>query len=183
MESQIIKQADVVMLHHLLPGTLPVGSLAADLDYYLPRTAHGSSLSPAIHAAVLARAGRTDEAVALLELARRVDLDDMTGTTGLGLHMAAMGGLWQAIVFGFAGLRPRRPDDRALVVDPLLPDHWQELRLRLTWHGVRVRLRCRNDAVHVASSAPISVVAGDGAAVEVAAPGRWVGVDRKEGPG
>jgi trehalose/maltose hydrolase-like predicted phosphorylase len=97
--------------------------------------------------------------------------------------MAAMGGLWQAIVFGFAGLRPRRPDDRALVVDPLLPDRWQELCLRLTWHGVRVRLRCRNDAVHVASSAPISVVAGDGAAVEVAAPGRWVGVDRKEGPG
>ena len=52
--SQIIKQPDVLMLHHLVPDELEPGSLTRDLDYYDPLTAHGSSLSPPIHAALLA---------------------------------------------------------------------------------------------------------------------------------
>ena len=44
--SQLIKQADVLMLHHLVPDEVVPGSLAANLDFYEPRTAHGSSLSP-----------------------------------------------------------------------------------------------------------------------------------------
>ena len=58
--SQLIKQADVVMLHHLVPDEVEPASLAANLAFYEPRTAHGSSLSPAIHASLLARAGRPD---------------------------------------------------------------------------------------------------------------------------
>ena len=45
------------MLHHLVPDEVEPGSLATNLAFYEPRTAHGSSLSPAIHAALLARAG------------------------------------------------------------------------------------------------------------------------------
>ena len=48
------------------------GSADPNLDHYGPRTAHGSSLSPAIHAAVLARAGRTDEAVRMFDLSARL---------------------------------------------------------------------------------------------------------------
>ena len=44
------------MLHHLVPEEVAVDSLRPNLDFYDPRTAHGSSLSPAIHAALLARA-------------------------------------------------------------------------------------------------------------------------------
>ena len=54
--SQVIKQADVLMLHHLVPEEVVPGSLEPNLRYYEPRTAHGSSLSPAIHAALFARA-------------------------------------------------------------------------------------------------------------------------------
>src|SRR5208282_571397 len=78
--AQIVKQADVIMLHHLVPSELAAGSLAADLAYYEPRTAHASSLSLGIHAAQFARAGRLDEALAALTLASRVDLDDPFGT-------------------------------------------------------------------------------------------------------
>ncbi|HVN13516.1 MAG TPA: hypothetical protein VMT69_15595, partial [Kineosporiaceae bacterium] len=60
--SQVIKQPDVLMLHHLVPEEVAPGSLVPNLDFYGPRTAHGSSLSPAITAAVLARAGRAEEA-------------------------------------------------------------------------------------------------------------------------
>ena len=53
--SQLIKQADVLMLHHLVPDEVVAGSLAPCVDFYEPRTAHGSSLSAAIHASLLAR--------------------------------------------------------------------------------------------------------------------------------
>jgi trehalose/maltose hydrolase-like predicted phosphorylase len=114
-------------------------------------------------------------------MGRRVDLEDLTGTTSGGLHLAAMGGLWQAIVFGFAGVSSRGPDDRVLVVDPRLPDHWRELRIRMLWHGVRVRLICRNQAVYVGCSSPLSVLAGSGRVVSVDCPGRWVDIDRTGG--
>lgn len=179
--SQILKQADVVMLHHLVPDELPPGSRWRDLDYYLPRTVHGSSLSPAVHAAVLARCGRVAEAAALLDIARRIDLEDLTGTTAAGLHLAAMGGLWQAVVAGFAGFRVTAPDDTALVLDPRLPEDWGELRLALCWHGHGLRLRCRNEAVHVACTRPIEIVAGTGPAVSLEAPGGWVEVRRAAG--
>ena len=55
-QSQLIKQPDVLMAHHLVPDQVMPGSLGPNLDYYDPRTAHGSSLSPAVTASLLARA-------------------------------------------------------------------------------------------------------------------------------
>ena len=90
--SQVIKQPDVLMLHHLVPGEVAPGSLRPNLDFYGPRTAHGSSLSPAITACLLARAGRADEALAMLRMALDLDLGDLTGMTAAGLRMATFGG-------------------------------------------------------------------------------------------
>lgn len=136
-ELQIIKQADVLMLHHLLPDDLRTGSLDRDLDYYLPRTAHGSSLSPAITAAVLARAGRLGDAMKWFELAARFDLDDISGTTAGGLHLATMGGLLQAFTQGFLGLRPT-PD--SLIVDPHVPAELGTITGRVMWRAVPVQV-------------------------------------------
>jgi trehalose/maltose hydrolase-like predicted phosphorylase len=152
--SQVVKQPDVLMAHHLLPEELPEGSLQADLDHYLPRTAHGSSLSPAITAALLARAGRPDEALRQLDLALRLDLDDLTGVTGAGLHIATIGGVWQAVVGGFAGLRV---DHSCLVVDPQLPARWPSLRLRLRCLGRVVDLDLRHDTADLRTDGPLSV--------------------------
>ncbi len=52
--SQLIKQADVLMLYHLLPNDVVPHSLATSLAFYEPRTSHGSSLSPAISTALFA---------------------------------------------------------------------------------------------------------------------------------
>ena len=142
--AQVVKQADVLMLHHLVPDEVVPGSLAPNLEFYEPRTAHGSSLSPAIHAALFARAGLLPEAVAALRLAARIDLDDLTGTTAGGLHLATMGGVWQALAFGFAGVRPR---GYVLEVDPRLPEEWQALELKLSFRGSPIRLRIEHDGV------------------------------------
>ena len=73
--TQVVKQADVLMLHYLVPDEVAGGSLVPNLDFYGPRTAHGSTLSPGVHAALLARAGRLAEALEMLRLTARIDLD------------------------------------------------------------------------------------------------------------
>jgi trehalose/maltose hydrolase-like predicted phosphorylase len=154
--AQVLKQADVLMLHHLVPEEVAQGSLEPNLAHYEPRTAHGSSLSPAIHAALFARAGRLGPAVEALRLACRIDVDDLTGTTAGGVHLATMGGVWQALVFGFAGIRASAG---GLELDPHLPDAWDALELRLAFHGYPVRIRMEHDALEVDAdpAVPVSV--------------------------
>jgi len=154
----VVKQADVLMMHHLVPDEVAPGSLGPNLDFYEPRTAHGSSLSPGVHAALLPRAGRPEEALPLLQLAARLDLDDLTATTAGGLHLAAMGGVWQAIVSGFAGMRPERD---TLAIDPRLPGAWNGLDLRLRFRGVPLRLRVENELVALDAGASVQIRVGD----------------------
>ena len=166
--SQLIKQADVLMLHHMLPGEVPDGSLGPTLDFYGPRTAHGSSLSPAIHASLLARAGRPEEALRMYRLAARLDLDDVTGTTTGGLHLATMGGVWQALAYGFLGLRA---ESGMLTVDPRLPGEWSALTMRFSFRGVAVEVRADHRRVTLACDGPVRVSVGAGPPVTVGPPG------------
>ena len=152
--SQVIKQPDVLMLHHLVPDEVAPGSLEPNLDFYGPRTAHGSSLSPAISASLMARAGHADDALRLLRTALRLDLDDLTGTTAAGLHMATMGGVWQALLFGFAGIRVRAG---VLHLDPALPSSWRSLGLRFRCLGRAVVLHITADDVQVGVDTPLRV--------------------------
>jgi trehalose/maltose hydrolase-like predicted phosphorylase len=154
----VIKQADVLMLHHLIPDEVATGSLAPNLQYYEQRTAHGSSLSPGVHASLFARAHDSSRALANLAIASRIDLDDLTGTTAGGLHIATMGALWQAFVFGFAGLRPRA---NRLTVDPWLPESWSALDIGVRFHGARVRVRQTADDLEVVSDRPTDIEVGD----------------------
>ncbi|MCU0263339.1 MAG: beta-phosphoglucomutase family hydrolase [Candidatus Nanopelagicales bacterium] len=166
--SQVIKQPDVLMLHHLIPEETAPGSLRPNLEFYEPRCAHGSSLSPAIHAALLARDGRPDEALRLFRMACRLDLDNLTGTTGWGLHLATFGGVWQALVSGFAGIRTQRS---GLVIDPHVPSRWGELRVRLQHHGRRLEVGASAATLQVTTDAPIEVSV-PGAGTTRVAPGR-----------
>jgi trehalose/maltose hydrolase-like predicted phosphorylase/ABC-type Na+ transport system ATPase subunit NatA len=156
-ESQLIKQSDVLMLHHLVPQEVEPGSLASCLAFYEPRTAHGSSLSPAISASLFARAGEPERALDLFRVAARLDLDDLTGTAARGLHLATMGGLWQALAYGFLGLRPSAD---TLGIDPCLPANWSALGLRLKFSGHRVGIRAEHNQVSITCDAPLVVRIG-----------------------
>lgn len=157
--SQIIKQPDVLMLHHLVPNEVADGSLTPNIDFYGPRTAHGSSLSPAVHASLLARSGHPDQALELFRLATRLDLDDITGTTAGGLHLATMGGVWQALAFGFLGLQP---EVDALGIAPCLPSAWHALGLRFRFHGQPVYVRATHASVTVSCTEPLTLRVGPG---------------------
>ncbi|HUI04417.1 MAG TPA: glycosyl hydrolase family 65 protein [Acidimicrobiales bacterium] len=166
--SQLIKQPDVCMLHHMVPGEVEPGSLARCLDFYEPRNAHGSSLSPAISASLLARAGQPERALALFRLASRLDLDDVTGTTAGGLHMATLGGVWQALAYGFLGLHA---DGGVLGVDPCLPAAWSALGLRFSFRGVALEVRAENTHVVVGCDRPLALSVGGRPPEALAPPG------------
>src|SRR5262249_60241588 len=92
--SQVIKQADVVMLLALLWDRFDPALRLANFRYYEPRCGHGSSLSPAIHAMVAARLGDVELAWRYFHQAAAIDLDDTMGNAAAGVHIATLGGLW-----------------------------------------------------------------------------------------
>ena len=128
----IIKQPDVLMLIYLLWDDFAPEVREANFRYYEPRCAHGSSLSPCIHALLAARLGDMVLAEKYFRQASEIDLSDNAGNAAGGIHIAALGGLWQAAVFGFAGLRL---SENGPQLDPRLPPAWRELSFRIRWRG------------------------------------------------
>jgi kojibiose phosphorylase len=158
LNSKVIKQADVVMLCYLLPDEIADDVARANLDYYEPITCHGSSLSPGIHAALAARLGDMELAADAFRLAADIDLSDNMGNAARGLHLATMGGLWQAAVMGFGGVRRR---DDVLVVDPHLPEGWQEFSFRMCFRGARLHVTAGHERlVCEVADGPLTVVVG-----------------------
>ncbi|MFG1798184.1 beta-phosphoglucomutase family hydrolase [Nocardia sp. NPDC049149] len=161
---KLCKQADVLMLVYLLgPGHLlslleRLGyrctreTLDRTLDYYLQRTANGSTLSQVVHASVLARM-RPDQAWAVFQQALVADLDDTQGgTTKHGIHLGAMAGTVDIVIRAFAGLRCHR--DR-LVFNPRLPVqlagvrfgvHYRKQQIKVDLDHHRLRLESRPSA-------------------------------------
>lgn len=133
---KLIKQADVLMLLHLFPEAFPREVVAANYRYYEPITDHGSSLSPGIHAALAARLGMQEDAERYWRESLWLDLSNAMGNSALGVHPACMGATWQALVFGFLGVRFT---EAGPVTDPdagaRLPAKWRGVALNLAWRG------------------------------------------------
>ncbi len=147
-ERRILKQADVVMLAKLMPNLFDADTWAANYDYYSARTAHGSSLSLSAHALVAAQLGRVVQAYQHFHHGLALDLCDSMGNLGDGIHMANLGGIWQAAVFGFAGVRLDPLAEHGIRIAPALPDAWDRLETRVVVRGRRARLavtKCRTE--------------------------------------
>ncbi len=142
--TRTVKQPDVLMLAFQLPELFTAESLADNHHYYDTRTdhEHGSSLGPAVSAAIAARAGDPGRAYAHFLSAARTDLEDVRGNASDGIHGATAGGLWQAIVFGFAGLRLTRD---GWTVDPHLPEDWTRLKFTFRHRGSRQVVELTNE--------------------------------------
>ncbi len=133
---QLVKQADVVMLLHVFPDAFPREVALASYRYYEAITDHGSSLSPGIHAAVAARLGLREDAERYWRESLWLDLSDTMHNSALGVHAACMGATWQALVFGFLGVRFT---EAGPVPDPdagaRLPAQWDAAALTLVSRG------------------------------------------------
>lgn len=123
---RIIKQADVLELLTLLDQQFDLKTKRVNWDYYYPITDHdyGSSLTPALHAILACELGLTDLAYQLFLKGAFVDLENQRGNTEEGIHDACAGAVWQAVIFGFAGLRLT---DTGYTTSPSWPDGWTRL--------------------------------------------------------
>jgi len=140
--SQVIKQADVVALMALLPEEFPGAMGERNFRHYEACCAHGSSLSAGLHALVAARLGDADMALRYLHEAAATDLDLDPNSAG-GVRIAGLGGLWQAVILGFAGLDL---GGNALKIAPRLPPEWHSLSFCVRWRGrsLVIRIAGRN---------------------------------------
>ncbi|NHV89104.1 glycoside hydrolase family 65 protein [Cronobacter dublinensis] len=162
-EMQILKQADVVMLLYMLPWRFDNAIVAANLDYYEPRTIHDSSLSKAIHGIVAARCGRHDEAYRFWRAGCDIDLGDAPHSSDDGIHAAATGAIWLGAVQGFAGVSVHNGE---LHVTPSLPRQWQRLAFPFCWQGGTLSFAMTHDTLTMTSARAVRLFI-NGQAVDV----------------
>jgi trehalose/maltose hydrolase-like predicted phosphorylase len=76
--------------------------------------------------------GNPDDAYEHFIRAANADLLDVRGNADDGIHGASAAGTWQAVVFGFAGLRLGAEGWRTA---PKLPRHWKRLAFTFMQRG------------------------------------------------
>ena len=143
---QVLKQADVVLALFLQGDRFTEEEKRADFEYYDPITTGDSTLSAVVQSVVAAEVGYADAAWGYFRQALHVDLANLHGNTDDGLHVASAGGVWAALVNGFAGMRDH---GGRLSFDPRLPDAFPVLRCTLRWQGHRLALEVRPDRLCV----------------------------------
>jgi len=156
---KLCKQADVLMLFYLFSAetlkkmfkrlnyTFDKDFIQKNINYYLNRTTNGSSLALVIHAWIEARQAR-GRSLEFFNQALETDMvDDRTGSTQEGIHLAAMSGCIDILQRAYAGLEIRSD---ILILNPLLTKsinricfhiryrkHW--LDLEITKKDVKVK--------------------------------------------
>jgi kojibiose phosphorylase len=141
---RLLKQADLVQLIALFPDDFTEEQKRAIFNTYEPITVHDSSLSYGVHAQVALQLTIPKKAEDYLQKAAFLDLYDLLGNTGTeGIHLAASGALWQAVVFGAAGVSLGREGN--LVVNPHLPSCIRGMRCMVCVRGKRYRIEIGSD--------------------------------------
>ncbi|MGA2973777.1 MAG: glycosyl hydrolase family 65 protein [Spirochaetia bacterium] len=146
--SQALKQADVLLLAYLFPADFPLERLAANYDYYEPLTTHDSSLSCVIHSILATRLGKQVEGYRFFERALGIDMDPDHGGAAEGIHIANCGGIWQAVVMGFAGMTWAY-ESATPGFTPRLPPHWRGVEFPLSYGGRSYSVRVTHTGVDI----------------------------------
>jgi trehalose/maltose hydrolase-like predicted phosphorylase len=170
-EYKLAKQADVLMLFYVLKPEevielikglsykVPEDFLERNLDYYINRTSHGSTLSRVVHAYLAGITWKPEICRDLYMEALSSDYTDIQGgTTAEGIHAGVMGGTVLFAISMFGGLNWR---NEILSINPEIPNQWQSLSFKFlfqkNWysfsiskHKIIVKVSCYNtEPVHI----------------------------------
>jgi beta-phosphoglucomutase family hydrolase len=156
-EYKVAKQADMLMTFYNLEKEevddllremgyrLPEDYLQKNLQYYLARTSHGSTLSRVVHAQLAQMTGDSRLAWELYSDALASDYNDIQGgTTGEGIHAGVMAGTVMIALNTFAGINLRK---EKLEVHPHLPESWETLSCRLQFKGVKYSVEIGEETI------------------------------------
>ena len=141
---KVSKQADVLMLFYLFPikelrrlfrqlgYVFDEHTFRKNVDYYIERTSHGSTLSRVVHAFVLAHIDPR-RFWAFFSEALKCDIVDIQGgSTKEGIHLGAMAGIDDLVLGCYAGIDTW---GEAVSFNPILPGGVQRLHLKLRYRG------------------------------------------------
>ena len=145
--TQIIKQADVAVMLAIAGGDYSAAVKKANLDYYEPRTEHGSSLSSCMYALLFCETGDSESAYPFFIKSAEIDI---TGKSkhfaGLvyigGTHPAANGGAWMTAVKGFCGLSVENGE---LAIVPRLPSAWEKVTFTVIIRDIEYEISVTKD--------------------------------------
>ena len=164
---KVAKQADTLMTCYnlddkdvdaLLRGmgyTLPEGYLKRNLEYYLARTSHGSTLSRVVHARLAGMVGDRQLGWKLYLDALTSDYNDIQGgTTAEGIHAGVMAGTVLGALETYAGLDLRGETVR---INPDLPAHWKSVRFKFTFKRVNYLCEVTREGVKLLSDSDVMV--------------------------
>lgn len=132
---QVSKQADVLVLFYIMENLFPKEVKEANFYYYEDKCLHDSSLSLSTHAIMASDLKEKDMAYDFFQRAATIDLGPDMNTPKDGIHAASMGGIWQCVINGFAGVRMV---NGKLRVNPHLPSQWHSVRFKINWKGVEL---------------------------------------------
>ena len=107
---------------------------------------HRSSLSAATHVINSCEVRDLRKAYELLNVALDTDISDLYSNTFEGIHAASLGGSWQAVIFGFAGIKIKK---EKLLINPYLPRSWKKLSFHLEWRGSLTNLEITNEVIKI----------------------------------
>ena len=157
---QVSKQADVLMLFYLFSKDemsdvlersgyrLEKDTMRKTVDYYMKRTAHGSTLSRVVHAWVLSRTNR-EMSWNLFREALRSDISDIQGgTTHEGIHLGAMAGTVDILQRCYSGLETR---EGIIRFDPRLPAELTRLRFDIDYRHHWINVDIDKDRLRLSS--------------------------------
>ncbi len=157
---QVLKQADVVMLLNLFPHLFAEDIVKKNVLFYEGKTIHDSSLSYCAHAQACAAIGAMDLSWEFFQKCLVVDLDENPHDSTDGVHSASLGGIWNCLIFGFAGVRY---ENGVLYLNPHLPNRWKSMDFRIIIKGVQVHVLIEKKKITLAcepeTSTPIQVEA------------------------
>lgn len=156
---KVAKQADTLMTFYNLNKeevdellakmgyNLPADYLRRNLEYYLQRTSHGSTLSRMVHARLAATTGDHALSWDLYQDALSSDFNDIQGgTTGEGIHAGVMAGTLLIALNTFAGLNYR---GEHLSLNPNLPAAWRSISFSLTFKGVKFHFEIEHKQIRI----------------------------------
>ena len=151
---QVSKQADLLVLLLLMGDIFSRDMLEKNFDYYEARTLHDSSLSKSTHCVLACDLNKIDEARSFFHGACDTDLGPNMTTSDMGIHSAAMGGIWQCVVYGFGGVRIF---DDMLHIAPCLLSEWELLSFPLYTKGQSIHIQANKQGVSVTHHGNTSV--------------------------
>jgi alpha,alpha-trehalase len=139
---KVSKQADVLMLFYLFSSEelkeifealgypFEHDTIPKNIDYYINRTAHGSTLSRVVHSWVLTRSDRPRSWKFFLEALESDVADIQGGTTPEGIHLGAMAGAVDILDRAYTGLVVRND---VLWFNPFLPEEVGRLHMHIRY--------------------------------------------------